>query len=59
MGWGMVASDMYGTMMMVVVVDGAGRMGWDGWCKWSQKHASWIVVREARWFVNGAEKKIF
>ena len=57
----MVASDMYGTMMMMVLADGVGRMGWgwDGWCKWSQKHASWIVVREARWFVNGAEKKIF
>ena len=35
----MIASDMYGTMMMMVLVDGAGRMGWgwDGWCKWSQK----------------------
>ena len=37
-----------------------GREGWDGMggASGAKKHASWIVVREARWFVNGAKKDI-
>ncbi len=40
---------------MMMVLDGAGRMGWV--VQVEPKHASWIVVREAR-FVNGAKKDI-